>query len=215
MTEEQLLELAEEIYQQSFEANNFYEIMMQIEREKVEYIDEMRASSAFYHYIYNSLVVSTFTIVSKLYEKNKHRDAISVKKLLDRCMEYKNFSTELTVDGPIPETFFKSRKEEYEKFEKDNSLDWLYAQRDKIYSHNTRQAMRNMDKLIEENPLRREQIKQFIIFSLQLSQGVIVYLTGTLKASAPSNISDLKNTLMLVRIGNEYKEIYNSEKLSE
>lgn len=34
MTEKQLLELAEEIYQQSFEANIFYEIMMQIEREK-------------------------------------------------------------------------------------------------------------------------------------------------------------------------------------
>lgn len=30
MTKEQLLELAEEIYQQSFEANNFYEIMMQL-----------------------------------------------------------------------------------------------------------------------------------------------------------------------------------------
>ncbi|WIY58967.1 hypothetical protein [Bacillus arachidis] len=127
-------------------------------------------------------------------------------------MEYKKFSTELTVNGPTPEVFFKSRKQEYEQFEKDNSLDWLYTQRDKIYSHNTRQAMRNMDKLIEENPLRREQIKQFIDFSLQLSQGVIAYLTGISKPSSPVNISDLKNTLMLVRIGNQYKETYISEK---
>lgn len=70
-----------------------------------------------------------------------------------------------------------------------------------------------MDKLIEENPLRKEQIKQFIDFSLELSQAAIVYLTGTLKASSVANIFDLKNTLMLVRIGNEYKETYISEKL--
>ncbi|RAN80625.1 hypothetical protein [Bacillus sp. SRB_331] len=215
MTEEQLLELAEEIYQQSFEANNFYEIMMQLEREKVEYFDEIRVSSAFYSYIYNSLVVSTFAVVSKLYDNTKNKDAISVKKFLDRCMEYKNFSTELIVSGSTPETFFKLKKQEYEQFEKNNSLDWLYTQRNNIYSHNTKKAMKNMDKLIENNPLRREHIKQFIDFSLELSQVVIVNLTGKLRASLPKNISDLKNTLMLVRIGNEYKETYISEKSRE
>lgn len=215
MTEEQLLELAEEIYQQSFEANNFYEIMMQIEREKVEFFDEIRVSSAFYSYIYNSLVVSTFAVVSKLYDNTEHRNAISVKKFLDRCMEYKNFSTELIVSGPTPEAFFKLKKQEYEQFEKNNSLNWLYTQRNNIYSHNTKKAMKNMDKLIEDNPLRKEHIKQFIDFSLELSQAVIVYLTGELRASLPKNISDLKNTLMLVRIGNEYEEAYFSEKLGE
>lgn len=215
MTEEQILELAEEIYQQSFEANTFYEIMMQIEREQVEYFDEIRVSSAFYSYIYNSLVVSTFAVVSKLYDKTTHRNVISVKKLLDRCMEYKNFSTEFILGGPTPEAFFKSKKQEYERFEKNNSLESLYTQRDNIYSHNTKQAMRNMDKLIEENPLKREQIKQFIDFSLELSRFVIVNLTGTLKAASPSNISDLKYTLMLVRLGNEYKDTYNSKELPE
>ncbi|PIE92847.1 hypothetical protein CO726_24415 [Bacillus fungorum] len=215
MTEEQLLELAEEIYQQSFEANNFYEIMMQIEREKVEFFDEIRVSSAFYSYIYNSLVVSTFAVVSKLYDNTEHRNAISVKKFLDRCMEYKNFSTELIVSGPTPEAFFKLKKQEYEQFEKNNNLNWLYTQRNNIYSHNTKKAMKNMDKLIEDNPLRKEHIKQFIDFSLELSQAVIVYLTGELRASLPKNISDLKNTLMLVRIGNEYEEAYFSEKLGE
>lgn len=215
MTEEQLLELAEEIYQQSFEANNFYEIMMQIEREKVEFFDEIRVSSAFYSYIYNSLVVSTFAVVSKLYDNTEHRNAISVKKFLDQCMEYKNFSTELIVSGPTPEAFFKLKKQEYEQFEKNNSLNWLYTQRNNIYSHNTKKAMKNMDKLIEDNPLRKEHIKQFIDFSLELSQAVIVYLTGELRASLPKNISDLKNTLMLVRIGNEYEEAYFSEKLGE
>jgi len=72
-----------------------------------------------------------------------------------------------------------------------------------------------MDKLIENNPLRKEHIKQFINFSLELSQVVIVNLTGKLRASLPKNISDLKNTLMLVRIGNEYEETYISEKLGE
>ncbi|MGG0648381.1 hypothetical protein ABE083_16190 [Bacillus mycoides] len=72
-----------------------------------------------------------------------------------------------------------------------------------------------MDKLFEKNPLRREQIKQFIDFSLELSQAVIAYLTGISKPSSPVNISDLKNTLMLVRIGNEYQETYISEKLRE
>ncbi|MEM5682816.1 hypothetical protein AAHB64_01885 [Bacillus toyonensis] len=38
-------------------------------------------------------------------------------------------------------------------------------------------------------------------------------MTGTLRASLPSNIFDLKNTLMLVRMGNEYEETYISEKL--
>lgn len=215
MTEEQLLELAEEIYQQSFEANIFYEIMMQIEREKVEYFDEIRVSSAFYSYIYNSLVVSTFAVVSKLYDNTKHKDAINVKKFLDRCIEYKNFSTELIVSESTPEDFFKLKKQKYEQFEKNNSLDWLYAQRNNIYSHNTKKAMRNTDQLIEKNPLRRKHIKQFIDFSLELSQVVISYLTGKLRASLPKNISDLKNTLMLVRIGNEYEETYISEKLGE
>lgn len=75
--------------------------------------------------------------------------------------------------------------------------------------------MKDMDKLIAENPLRRDHIKQFIDFSLELSQVVIVCLTGTLRASLPKNISDLKNTLMLVRIGNEYEEAYFSGKLGE
>lgn len=72
-----------------------------------------------------------------------------------------------------------------------------------------------MDKLFEEKPLRREGIKQFIDFSLELSQAVIVYLTGISKPSSLVNISDLKNTLMLVRIGNEYQGTYISEKLRE
>ncbi|EJQ37441.1 hypothetical protein IEI_05846 [Bacillus wiedmannii] len=215
MTEEQLLELAEEIYQQSLEANIFYELMMQIEREKVEYFDEIRVSSAFYSYIYNSLVVSTFAVVSKLYDNTKHKDAINVKKFLDRCIEYKNFPTELIVSESTSEDFFKLKKQQYEQFEKNNSLDWLYAQRNNIYSHNTKKAMKDMDKLIAENPLRRDHIKQFIDFSLELSQVVIVCLTGTLRASLPKNISDLKNTLMLVRVGNEYEEAYFSEKLGE
>lgn len=56
--------------------------------------------------------------MSKLYDKTTNKNAISVKKFLDRCMGYKKITTELTVSGPTLEAFIKSKKQEYEQFEK-------------------------------------------------------------------------------------------------
>ncbi|MGC2932935.1 hypothetical protein [Enterococcus faecalis] len=85
----------------------------------------------------------------------------------------------------------------------------LLKQRNKVYAHNEEARMKHhpMD-IIQEFSLNYQEIGNLINFALKYCNFVLATLTGINKAFQPSNISDLENSLTLIKIGEEYRETY-------
>ena len=83
----------------------------------------------------------------------------------------------------------------------------LLKQRNKIYAHNDKDSLRNIDKTIKEFPISRSDVNAMTEFATEFSRFVIALLTGVNKAATPVNIDDWQNTLRLVRLGNKYIDV--------
>lgn len=70
---------------EAFQANCYYNIILQYRKNIKIYHDEMNYSSAFYSYTFNALVVATFMELAKIYDN--HKSAINIIKLMDLCRE--------------------------------------------------------------------------------------------------------------------------------
>lgn len=70
MTRDDILKMAEKLYQEAFNANAYYIIMKQYQENYKKYDTEMRLSPAFYHTVYNALQVACFMELAKLYDKS-------------------------------------------------------------------------------------------------------------------------------------------------
>lgn len=60
MDKEQLIKLAEELYQEAFDANAYFLIMQKYREMQKEYLAEMKLSPAFYSVIYGALQKACF-----------------------------------------------------------------------------------------------------------------------------------------------------------
>lgn len=79
-------------------------------------------------------------------------------------------------------------------------------QRNKIYAHNDKQSIGNIEKVMEKFPINRGDIFHLINFAMEFCRFVLALLTGTYRAEKPVNINDWEGTLKLVRLGNEYRD---------
>ncbi len=85
MDKEQLIKLAEELYQEAFDANAYFLIIQQYGKMRKEYLPEMRLSSAFYSVVYEALQRACFIELAKLYDRTK--GAYSIGTMLNFCEE--------------------------------------------------------------------------------------------------------------------------------
>lgn len=92
MDKKQLIKLAEELYQEAFDANAYFLIMQQYGKMKKEYLPEMRLSSAFYSVVYEALQRACFIELAKLYDRTK--GAYSIGTMLNFCKENIAFFSE-------------------------------------------------------------------------------------------------------------------------
>lgn len=245
MKKEELVHLAEHIYREAFDANCYYSVIQQYEKNQIENYEEMSLSPAFYHVVYNALIISTIMELSKIYDRS--HDAINIRTLLTACSENKTLflqnrgTTEINVDGDkynedIPyqhvvkkneECFFKDEVnwnrtvtdlfglqeapvfvdltvEGYmDLYQKKYcsikpKIDRLLTQRNKIYAHNDKMAIGDMQMLIKKNPLKRFEVEELISYALDVSKFVIASFTKNWKPDKPVNMEDWKATLSLL-----------------
>lgn len=125
-----------------------------------------------------------------------------------KFFETNNFSN-LRKDGFIdvsPFLVLKLHEWKLNRFKDLKKLDYLDAQRNKIYVHNDKLAMNNFKKLIENNPLSLEDFELFILFSLKFTHFLLLMLTDINFAWEPINNDDWKETLKYTTIGLEKAE---------
>ncbi len=85
MDKEKLIKLAEDLYQNAFDANSYYVIMMQYRKMSRKYNEEMKVSPTFHQVAYEALQKACFMEIAKLYDKTK--EAVSIGVLLKHCID--------------------------------------------------------------------------------------------------------------------------------
>lgn len=88
----QLIDFAEKLYQEAFDANAYFLIMQQYRNNQKEYQAEMRLSSAFYSVVYEALQKACFIELAKLYDRTN--GAYSIGALLKTCQDNISFFPE-------------------------------------------------------------------------------------------------------------------------
>lgn len=83
----------------------------------------------------------------------------------------------------------------------------LLKQRNKIYAHNDKKSIGNIEDVIRKFPINRDDIFRLISFATEFCRFVLALLTGIYHAEKPVNINDWEATLKLVRLGNMYRDV--------
>ena len=85
MTKDELLKMAEELYQEAFDTNSYYLIMKQYGQNYKEYESASQLSPAFYQIVFNALQNACFMELAKLYDKSN--DVFNIGVLIRECQE--------------------------------------------------------------------------------------------------------------------------------
>lgn len=258
MEKNELIQLAEQFYQQAFSANSYFLIHQQYKENHKNNFSEIQISSAFYSITHNAIIEALIITLAKIYDKNQ--SSMNIRQLLEECKSNMTFFPERTeiisIDGQEhilevigqhtvkqgEEWYFtkeiesnnqissalgiknapvivEMKKDEYfnfyvKKFSSLNAkMENLRIQRNKVYAHNDKDSILDIDAVIEQNPLDLDDIQMLIEYALEVSKFIIASLTGVLRADKYVNINDWKNTLMLVQIGEKYKEYEIKERM--
>lgn len=83
VTRDNILKMAEELYQEAFDANAYFLIMKQYGENFKKYESEVRLSPSFYQTVFNALKNACFMELAKLYEKSN--DVFSIGYLIKEC----------------------------------------------------------------------------------------------------------------------------------
>lgn len=256
MDKETLIQYAQELHQEAFDANVYFLIMQQYRQFYKIYKEAFQLSPAFYSVVYEALQKSCFMEIAKLYEKSNQ--VVTIGSLLTMCEEnlslFSEYQDTITVDNdgqsysiPIPyqhqlkpeeERFFKSQVESQRaifkvfNFPEPEStpvkIDLTFSeflelyqkrfcslskkqahvreQRNKIYAHNDKERIKNIDSVLKENPITYPDIQELIDFALDCTGLIFSVLSGEDTARQYKNIDDLDNTLWFAQLGLKYQE---------
>ena len=87
MTKEEIIYLANNLYEEAFGANSYWNLLQQIQDQLGNYYDEINVSPCFYNLIHNALLKTMLMEIAKLYDAK----GISLQNLLDainpKCAE--------------------------------------------------------------------------------------------------------------------------------
>lgn len=133
---EKITQLALNLYEETFLANQYWSIIKQFDQLLKEYYDEMNYSTAFFHVTYQALIEALIMKLARIYEKGK--EAAGIYSLFLMCrgnMEiFPEYGDSWTVecDGEMhtftapfevtlstnEEVFFPEKMKEYERYQK-------------------------------------------------------------------------------------------------
>ena len=80
MTKEEILHLANKLFDEAVAAKSYWLILQQFEKNTTDYHDEVNCSPAFYNIVFQALSQSLFMNLSKLYDWNKN--SLTLRTLL-------------------------------------------------------------------------------------------------------------------------------------
>lgn len=84
MNKEELYRLADNIYEEAFAANTYWQILLRLNSYIPQYHDEMNYAPCFFHSIFQALGELTYFRLYKLYETG---EALGIYELLNKCIE--------------------------------------------------------------------------------------------------------------------------------
>lgn len=244
MKKDELTALAQNIYEEAFYANAYYNVIQQYQENRSKHLDEMNCSPAFYGIVYLALTEALFMNLAKIYESGKN--TLNINTLLSEGKIYFSEQKEKPLIHhlqPEDECFFQEEVKKQKEFcarlqtpyrgtcvelnlekyfaffnMKLHSLNKLIKnlreQRNKIYAHNDADNVFHND-IWQRHPLYYKDIKKLIDFALELSRFCVAGLTDVWKPDAYVNVTDWSNTLKLVSIGEKYKDVYIQSLLNE
>ena len=111
---------------------------------------------------------------------------------------------QITVNMSV-DKYFELYEWKYKKIEP--IIQNLLKQRNKIYAHNDKRFIGNIEEVIGKFPVSKNDIDSLINFAIEFCRFVLALLTGIYRADKPVNIEDWEGTLKLVRLGNKYRDI--------
>lgn len=131
-------------------------------------------------------------------EKDFFQNEVESQEPINKVFNITEIRVEMTL-----ERYFDLYKWKYERIEP--QVKNLLKQRNKVYAHNDRDSLGNIEEVISKFPLYRKNIESLISFSLEFCQFVISLLTGINEPDQPANINDWEETLHLARLGYKYQ----------
>lgn len=85
MKKEDIIKIAEELYERALDANSYYAIIIQYSELRKNYEEEMQLSPAFYNMTHSALQKACFMELAKLFETSN--EVVSIQGLLKCCRE--------------------------------------------------------------------------------------------------------------------------------
>lgn len=92
MEKDDIIIIADELYERALDANSYYAIIMQYSKLKKNYEEEMQLSPAFYNMTISALQKACFMELAKLFEASN--EVVSIQGLLKCCDENKMYFSE-------------------------------------------------------------------------------------------------------------------------
>ena len=199
--EKKLMKQLDFLWENTFEMNSYFHIIKQYLENSSCYRNQIRLSPTFYHYIYNALVVATFSEVSKMYDKNSKTN---IFKFLDYCKKNSNLLFLIhkrSGAGNCEEDRIKKMLFSFDENLKKLTpkLNNLKTQRDKVYAHNDSQKMEDIEKLIHKNPVLIKDMEELIKLVTEVLQYIYALLTKIVRNKVVKDISDWENTLLKLK----------------
>ena len=249
MTKEEILHLANSLFDEAVAAKSYWLILQQFEKNTTDYHDEVNCSPAFYTIVFQALTQSLFMNLSKVYDW--HKKSLTIRTFL---AEVQNITEEDFESGvrkdfdllkgkfqhsltPYEEMFFPNEVQEQkdilkifrcdyrsttvnltlqemkklyqDRFDilKQDTIPNLINRRNIVFAHNDAETNFDYAKAAEHYPVTEESVILLIDFAIECLQFYISILSGTYKLAEYININDWTNTLHLVRMGTEYRDI--------
>ena len=225
MTKEELIEVASFCHDKARLINQDLYIVRQILKLSIKYEEEINISPAFYTMILDSLGKSIMIELAKLYDNDGK--SIQIAELMRQIcanMEYFPKTKRIDIPGgdivkveknkivlnkenlvfdiPIdPENAFgelsRRRRNQKQKIERLRQL------RNQVYAHNDRILLLN-NQVNNINGLSLDDLEDLVLLAFDVSDFVIIRLTGAYRTRKAINIDDLENTLKFVKMGRGY-----------
>lgn len=90
---------------------------------------------------------------------------------------------------------------------------YVHVQRNKIYAHNDQKRVKDIDSVLNNNPITYSDIQELIDFALDCSGLILGILTGEENVTQYADINDWDNTLWVAQLGLKYQEYDLKQKL--
>lgn len=229
MTEKELMESYSVIYRTAFDANNYYQLLMQYYKYGKENQEIIKFSPAFWGISKNALSYACLMQVAKLYEKSDKVVSIHTFFSKESYSYLSTLNTEQVVTKNDLCKFFEIPIDtnDYSRYndlsiqevlgiinkrrkELKDMIKLLHTYRNKGYAHNDKSKVIFPDDFKDIPPLEKETMKILIDFALKTCRVIRYYITGSYGADAYTNIDDIHGLIQLLQFG-----MYEQKKMED